>query len=233
MLVLSVEIFFAKNTCFFFSFFCQRHSLKFFRILTNLHFCHTFGLFSTFVIFSHIYTFLPHMRLLAKTTLSRCQTCIFFYRMFFVLNLHSNPAYLQFYFYQTCIVFFSHKTWTDRSFFANLQFPSSLPSVFLTHFMIILHEDTKMKWNQNKVSNNGNPCANNRSNNSNKHFKWIWSYRLYQSQKGRRASNFPDVQIFTGKLASLIFFSLFFCRLKKAWKRLDAKHANVTEKKHV
>ena len=78
MLVLSVEIFFAKNTCFFFSFFCQRHSLKFFRILTNLHFCHTFGLFSTFVIFSHIYTFLPHMRLLAKTTLSRCQTCIFF-----------------------------------------------------------------------------------------------------------------------------------------------------------
>ena len=82
MLVLSVEIFFAKNTCFFFSFFCQRHSLKFFRILTNLHFCHTFGLFSTFVIFSHIYTFLPHMRLLAKTTLSRCQTCIFFSHVF-------------------------------------------------------------------------------------------------------------------------------------------------------
>ena len=115
MLVLSVEIFFAKNTCFFFSFFCQSHSLKFFRILTNLHFCHTFGLFSTFVIFSHIYTFLLHMHLLAKTTLSRCQTGIFFYRMFFVLNSYSNPAYLHIFFYQTCIVFFLTKLeQTDR-----------------------------------------------------------------------------------------------------------------------
>ena len=95
--------FFSQKTLVFsFHFFFQSHSLKFFQILTNLHFCHTFGLFSTFVIFSHIYTFWLHMHLLAKTTFSRCQTGIFFYRMFFVLNSYSNPAYLHFFFYQTC-----------------------------------------------------------------------------------------------------------------------------------